>query len=270
MNLLFTVDRNYQKLLETCLKSVFRFPREEGYDVYILHSDFSEEECETFRQKFAGQEEDRFHFLYVDPEFFHSFPEPAGYPKTIYYRILASFFLPDSLERILYLDPDTVIIRPLDELYGRDMEDRLFIACSHTRKLLSGINSLRLGMQENLPYINTGVMMMNLELLRKEQSVRQILEYVEKKGKAFWLPDQDIVTALYGDRILLEDSLKYNLSDRILAFHMPELGTKEEALAWVKEHTVVIHYCGKNKPWLPGYKGWLGTYYQEIEEQKNP
>ena len=163
-----------------------------------------------------------------------------------------------------------MIIRPLDELYGRDMEDRLFIACSHTRKLLSGINSLRLGMQENLPYINTGVMMMNLELLRKEQSVRQILEYVEKKGKAFWLPDQDIVTALYGDRILLEDSLKYNLSDRILAFHMPELGTKEEALAWVKEHTVVIHYCGKNKPWLPGYKGWLGTYYQEIEEQKNP
>lgn len=129
--------------------------REEGYDVYILHSDFSEEECETFRQKFAGQEENRFHFLYVDPEFFHSFPEPAGYPKTIYYGILASFFLPDSLERILYLDPDTVIIRPMDELYGRDMEDRLFIACSHTRKLLSGINSLRLGMQENLPYINT-------------------------------------------------------------------------------------------------------------------
>ena len=41
MNLLFTVDRNDQKLLETCLKSVFRFPREEGYDVYILHSDFS-------------------------------------------------------------------------------------------------------------------------------------------------------------------------------------------------------------------------------------
>lgn len=33
------------------------------------------------------------------------------------------------------------------------------------------------------------------------------------------LPDQDILTTLYGDHVKSLDSLRYDLGDRVLAFH---------------------------------------------------
>ena len=35
----------------------------------------------------------------------------------MYYRLLAAEFLPETLDRVLYLDPDIIVIRPLEELY---------------------------------------------------------------------------------------------------------------------------------------------------------
>ena len=35
---------------------------------------------------------------------------------------------------------------------------------------------------------------------------------------------------------------------------------------WVRENTVIIHFCGKNRPWLPHYVGTLGVFYRELTE----
>ena len=31
---------------------------------------------------------------------------------------------------------------------------------------------------------------------------------------------------------------------------------------WVKENVVIVHYCGKSKPWKADYKGRLGFFYE--------
>lgn len=41
------------------------------------------------------------------------------------------------------------------------------------------LNAERLGLKEDVPYINTGVLLMNLELLRKQLNKQDILNYVE-------------------------------------------------------------------------------------------
>ena len=81
------------------------------------------------------------------------------------------------------------------------------------------------------------------------------------------LPDQDILTALYGDRVHLLDSMVYNLSDRILALHNAELRNAPVDLDWVRAHTVIIHYCGRLKPWKPHYVGVLDVFYHELMEE---
>lgn len=188
------------------------------------------------------------------------------YPKTIYYRIFAAKFLPDTMDRVLYLDPDTVVINPLDELYNMEFNGNYYIACSHTKDLLNQLNSLRLGVLENRPYINTGVMMMNLEKLRAEQSEEDVLEYISKKERIFFLPDQDIITALYGDKTIIVDEMKYNLSDRILALRNTIPGDDPIDLEWIEENTVIIHYCGRNKPWNKDYHGALDYFYKELSD----
>lgn len=265
MNLLFTLNRNYIRQMEICLSSLIRFPSDDGYDIYILHSDLEPTDESRIQTVFQDKEEIQFHFMFVDPVLFEAFPNNDRYPKTMYYRILAPSLLPEKLDRILYLDPDIVAIKPVQSLYNMDFENNYYIACSHTQEFLNQFNRLRLGISENCSYINTGVMMLNLPLLRKEQSLKEIIEYIQRKGEHFLLPDQDIITGLYGNRIKLEDTMIYNLSDRILSFHLWETKSEKSPLDWVEKNTVLIHYCGKNKPWLDNYKGALGIYYKEIE-----
>jgi lipopolysaccharide biosynthesis glycosyltransferase len=81
----------------------------------------------------------------------------------IYCRLFAAFFLPDQVKRVLYLDADTIVINSLEELYHMDLQGNYFLACIHIRKVLIKINRIQLGIKKKYPYINSGVMLMNLE-----------------------------------------------------------------------------------------------------------
>ncbi len=264
MNILFTVNRGYLEHLEDCVQSIIRYPSEDGYDIYIIHSDL--EKADENRLEKLSEEYVRFHFIYVDPEENYRFPETDRYPMEIYYRIFASFLLPNDVDRILYLDADTLVINPLQALYHTPFRDNYMLACTHIRKTLSRINRLRLGIKDDRPYINSGVMLMNLRKLRENQRIEDITGYVEKYKNVLTLPDQDIITALYGDKVGLLDTMRYNLSDRILSFYNADLNHEKIDLDWVREHAVIIHYCGKNKPWKKGYRGILHVFYKELKQ----
>ena len=60
---------------------------------------------------------------------------------------------------------------------------------------------------------------MNLELLRKQLNKQDILNYVNAYKKNLVLFDQDVLTALYGDKTKLVDYRKYNLSERMMNFY---------------------------------------------------
>ena len=58
--------------------------------------------------------------------------------------------------------------------------------------------------------------------------------------------------------------MRYNLSDRVLGLYNAEPGRKKRDLDWVRKHTAIVHYCGRNKPWKPEYSGTLGVFYDEL------
>ena len=263
MNILFTLNKNYVPVLKNCIKSITRF-NESKYTFFIMHSDIPQNIQESIINEFPKEE---FNFLYMDKTLFDDFPKNKRYPQEMYYRILAADFLPETIDKILYLDPDTIVIKPLDELYNIDLGENYFAACTHTKKFLTEFNRIRLGMDENAPYINSGVMLMNIKELRKHQNREELIDYIEEKVNVFMLPDQDIISALYGDKILLIDEYKYNLSDRMITFHNSNPKNKKIDLPWVKNNTVIIHYFGKNKPWNENYKGILDCFYKEMQIQ---
>lgn len=266
MNILFTVDRGYMEHLQDCIQAIIRFETEEGYDIYIMHSDL-EEDDKMLLCGMIPAEKAKLHFISVDIGKWIDFPESGRYPLQIYFRIFAPAFLPDNLERILYLDADTIVINPLDELYHKEFGDNYILACTHIRKVLNKINQIRLGVREERPYINSGVMLLNLPELRKYQNYSQVAEYVEKYKRVLALPDQDIIMALYGDKIGLLDTMKYNLSDRVLAIYNVESGHEKRDTDWVRENAFVIHYCGRQKPWRKPYVGMLDIFYEELKAE---
>lgn len=121
-------------------------------------------------------------------------------------------------------------------------------------------------MEEESTYINSGVMLMNLSELREKQNIKEVMSFVEKKRRYLTLPDQDIITALYGNKTGILDTMKYNLSDRMLSFYNADPSHKKIDLEWVRENTVVIHYYGKQKPWKKNYLGILDVFYREMKD----
>ncbi|MGN1002870.1 MAG: glycosyltransferase family 8 protein [Oscillospiraceae bacterium] len=261
MNLLFAINRTFTDLLCGCLRSIVRNGGAAHYDAYILHSDLTEEDIARIRRE-AGEGMDC-RFLPIDEAAFRDFPETGRYPRQIYYRLAAPLLLPPELDRVLYLDVDLVVINSLEELYHTDFEGSYYVACSHVHSLLTRFNQLRLGVEEGVPYINTGVMLMNLPLLREHTTMEQIRETALKKMHTFMLPDQDLLTVMHGEHIKLADTLRYNLNDRILNVHNANPLNEPLDLDWVRKNTAIIHYFGKNKPWHSGYSGILDVFYRE-------
>ncbi len=146
----------------------------------------------------------------------------------------------------------------LEELYHMDFQGNYFLACTHIRKVLNKINRIQLGIKKKYPYINSGVMLMNLEELRKNKKYLEIGEYVKQHKKVLTLPDQDSVIGLYGDKIGLLDTMHYNLSDRILALYNGEAGHEKRDLN-------CIHYYGKQKPWKKIYLGILDVFLKKVK-----
>ena len=144
---------------------------------------------DALRNSFLGC---TFHFIEVKQEEFKEFPISSRYPLEIYYRLFASDLLPDTLDRILYLEVDIVVIQSLKELYNMNFEDNLYIACSHVSENMTHLNAKRLGLNEDVPYINTGVLLMNLVALRKQLNKQDILNYVNTYKKKLVLFDQDV------------------------------------------------------------------------------
>ena len=147
-------------------------------------------------------------------EDFQNAPVTKQYPQEMYYRLLAPWLLPRHLDRILYLDPDTLIINPIRPLWETDLEGKLFGAASHTGKteLVNNINQVRLGTTQK--YFNSGVLLINLEAGREEVTPERIFTYAAERGRELLLPDQDILNALYGERILEFDDYLWNYDVR--------------------------------------------------------
>ncbi len=259
LNILATLDQNYVPYFNVMLSSLlFANPGEE-FAVYLLHDSLTPADLAESRRILGDR--GRLFPVRVEESQLEGAPTTDRYPKEIYYRIFAAKYLPRDLDRILYLDPDLVVNQSLRELYDLPMGTAFFAAASHIGNLLHFFNELRLDMDEEMPYINSGVMLINLRQLRQEQQYQAVFDYIESHKGKLLLPDQDIISGLYGDRIIPLDSFRYNMTERLFRFHR-QSGDRID-LDFVRRHTAIIHYCGRNKPWKSGYVGKLNVFYEE-------
>ena len=201
----------------------------------------------------------------IDSTAFDGAPVSRQYPREMYYRLLAPFFLPEHLHRILYLDPDILVINPLRPLWETDLRGNLFAAAAHTGKteLANNINQLRLGTDH--AYFNSGVLLMDLGRGRDEISPEDIFTYTRDHAKELLLPDQDILNAMYGRRTLEIDDSIWNYDARNYNTYLLRSGGICD-MDWVMGNTAVLHFCGKSKPWQKGYIHRFGILYKHYEQ----
>ena len=263
INILLTLDDKYIPQLKVFLTSLRINNPGECFFLFLIHSGIKEEylsEVNVWCSKHGW----RFFSLLIDDGLFAEAPSSKQYPKEMYYRLLAPYILPEDVMRIIYIDPDTLVINPLRPLWEMDMKGKPIAAASHTgiTEIANGVNRIRLGTESD--YYNSGVLLIDTERARIEIIPEDIFAYV-KEHQNLILPDQDVLNALYGKRILPLDDAIWNYDARNYSSYLLRSGGVQNE-AWVMHNTAILHFCGKAKPWKKSYIYRFGLLYLHYEE----
>ena len=263
IRLLATLDENYLPRLQVLLTSIYINNPGENIELYLIHRNIPEKSLEKLRIQCRSFHYP-LHLIQVDASFFQNAPVSKRYPQEMYYRLLAPHLLPGDLDRILYLDPDTLVINPLRPLWETDLNGNLFAAASHTgvTEIANNVNRLRLGTDSD--YFNSGVLLMDLKLGREKILPEDVFFYFSEHSASLLLPDQDILNAMYGNQILEVDDAIWNYDARNYNSYLLRSSGKAD-LDWVISHTAILHFCGRAKPWKPGYPYRFGILYKHYE-----
>lgn len=262
VNILLTLDRNYLPALPAMLKSLFANNPRELFHIYLMHDDLQPDDVGMVGD-FCTRNLATFIPLRVPESLFKNAPTPFHYSKAMYYRLLAFQMLPERLDKILYLDPDVLVINPVRPLYDLDISAHLFAPAAHTglTNIATYVNQIRLNTFESQYYYNSGVLLMNLERQRERIDKEEIFAYVKERDIELVLPDQDVFNALYGKDILPLDNAVYNYDCRKFDTYFVKSGG-EATMDWIMRNTVILHFCGRRKPWTERYAGRFGSLYK--------
>lgn len=263
IRLLFALDENYLPQLRVLLTSIAVNNPGECFELYVMHSGLPESGLERLAE-WSAKRGWAFSPVTVDEALFEGAPVTSTYPPEMYYRLLAGGLLPKNVDRVLYLDPDILVINPLRALWETDLRGNMFAAAAHTGKteLANNVNRLRLGTDHD--YYNSGVLLMDLAACRREISTGELFDFVRGHRRELVMPDQDLLNAMYGDRVLPVDDAVWNYDARNYNNYMLR-SSGEQNSRWVMQNTSILHFCGKAKPWKPNYIYRFGVLYQHYE-----
>jgi lipopolysaccharide biosynthesis glycosyltransferase len=189
-------------------------------------------------------------FLEIDPLRVAGLPSWDYISATMWYRVFLPELLPD-VERVLYLDADTIIVDSLAPLWQIDLSGKLVGAVTNVfqRAVADQPEEFELRRSEP-PYFNSGVLLMNLELMREQGSSEQLLEYARANADRLGWPDQDALNQVLGaKRHPLHP--RWNLMNSFLVFPWSEETFEVETLAEARSNPAIRHFEGPsvNKPW---------------------
>lgn len=249
MHILVTFDENYVGPFKTMVKSFMANHSDLKPTFWLLHSQMSLEVLEDLIH-FCENQGALFEPVEVSKTYFKDAKVTSRYPESMYYRLLAPIVLPRHLNRVLYLDPDILIINSLNDLWEMDLpNDKAYAAASHSvlGKIRDNINNIRLDTDH--PYFNSGVMLVDLDKARKIVDLDEMIKTVNQSNDLdLILPDQDLFNSLYGRYVHEIPDEIYNYDARYYPAYLIN-SNNEYDLNWVLSNTSILHFCGKKKPW---------------------
>ena len=116
IHILVTLDENYLPPLRVMLTSLFVNNPGEKIEVWMLYRSIPGIEINNLRELCENYNA-VLHPLRADGSMWGSAPTSSRYPQEMYYRLLAPHLLPGTFDRVLYLDPDILVINPLRPLW---------------------------------------------------------------------------------------------------------------------------------------------------------
>lgn len=256
MNILYTCDNNYVWLMGVSVISLFENNRDVvDITVYLLGENISEEnKCILYN---ISAKYDR--KIVVTDVSKLKIPDSLvsdRWPMSAFTRLYAGDLLPIGVEKVLYLDCDTIIEGSISILENIEMKENIFMG---VKDCVAKRYKRNIGISDYGVYLNAGVLLIDLNKLRKIDIKYVIDAYMNTYIRYISFADQDMLNGIFNKKVGVLDS-KFNVMtidvehsyEEIIKLRKPtNFYTKKELENAIK-NPVIIHYTTNMlvvRPW---------------------
>lgn len=210
MNILYVTDANYAPVCGTSICSLLEHNQDaDEINIFLLENDIGNEKIKFIKLVESYNRTIEIISTNHIIEYFEKmdFPKVNG-SYAAYVRLAAGNYLSD-VDKVLYLDSDTLIQNSLFELYQTDLGEYLLGA------VCDGLNSgsnFALGKTRKNKYYNSGILLMNLDEWRNRNILQKVMEQSGKLNlrHTATMGDQDLINFVMENEIK-KLPLKYNV-----------------------------------------------------------
>mgnify|MGYP001036388818 FL=1 len=256
MNILISVNKTYVDKVQTMLLSL-SLNVKEMVTVYLMNHSLDGQDVISLKEYL--KEKCNFNLIEINVKktSLDDLPIYLHFSIEAIYRLLAQFLLPKTVDRVLWLDADIIILNDITEFYYQDFEEKLLIVCADVNHDREDVHKIKQAMKisQEHTYFNSGVSLFNLTKLRAETTEEEIVEVCNRMKDKVMYVDQDILNYLYQFKVKYENPKKYNYqltNDNFI---------EEKDLAEI----CILHYSGPRKPWDYKYINKTSKHYWNIK-----
>ena len=247
IDICFSVNEGYVEHLSATIISILRNESYSArrYRFNILVSKlFTDDTLKRLRKDIEAEGGDWGNVVFhvIDASLFKGLGLAISYiTKETYYRYLIPNIISQA-KKAIYLDADLVLVgKGLTKLWNIDIDDFYMAGVEDSYVLRMG-HKEKIGLHEGDCYVNAGVLLLNLEKMRKENKVEELIDCTLRNQDKFEYQDQDALNVVFKGKVK-SIPVGFNVTSDTLLLRGGD-GLLEE--------DVIVHFTGKEKPWGGG------------------
>ena len=163
-----------------------------------------------------------------------------------YYRLLLPSVLESSIHNVLYLDCDVIVLEDISDLFELELSD---YGVAAVKDGTPGNNEHRkiMGLALNQSSFCAGVLMINLDYWRNNNSQINMVAYANKMNGKLIMEDQDILNHEFRNHWF---QLPYKYGYTPMSIALLDVCQKWADVVEYVNNPCIIHFAAHVKPWL--------------------
>lgn len=200
LHIALACDARYLPRVATALRSCLLRDHGRPVRAHVLHGGDVQADDRDAVRAMVEQAGAGLHVHAVEPALVASLPAHPRYGgRALWLRLVLPQLLPDT-DRVLYLDADTFVATSLADLWETDLGTSPLAAVSNVVEPAMRGRLADLGIADHRRYFNSGVLVLALDVWRREAITAQVVDAVARAGERFLWPDQDALNVVLGER----------------------------------------------------------------------
>lgn len=275
INIVLATDKNYAQHAAVTINSILCNTTQQSNIQFYIIDDNIDDDNKTKLQDTVKQFNSNIIFVKIPENSLNQVFVSGGITRAAYFRLAIPNILPKTVNKVIYLDCDLIVLDDIVNLWNLDMCQKP-VAATEDFGILSSTSKCRekeinLNWKKEYSYFNSGVLLIDVMLWRKNNYASQLIELVQTHK--FRHHDQDALNYLFMNN-WTSLPLCWNVIPPVFNMNLSIIKNKimrQNALKALNNISI-IHYAGGYKPWeYKIYKGFNEGYYEYLgkTEYKN-